>query len=374
MEPLDFDINGIPASDPLNTDANIAAPATDPNPTFNDAPSDLKAVGLLEFFETDERPVIIYDLNSPTKTLSVYHNPCLRGLHVAGLRFAGKEGAQSITKSAKGCEHTDFTQWAVSPAVDGKVTSATYYGIKWTSRTLRNRWRVIAGEVGSQAGDISKIQHPERPKLDRSQTIVPPKSWPTSYGGLPPLSVDAQLSAFTLHRGDSISLFPAARETKIQTSPGNTPPSLRSYDILLGDPLIEPSAHIEFFLAFDWASTELGPIESWSTELRHMCNLLLADPRPAAMYWGENRIMMYNEPYVLVTGQKHPFMMGKTFLEAWAEIADDFTAAFERVYETGIATTMDDALFYLERHGYLEETYYSISMIPIWTSDGPMAL
>jgi hypothetical protein len=67
--------------------------------------------------------------------------------------------------------------------------------------------------------------------------------------------------------------------------------------------------------------------------------------------------MLYNEPYALATGQKHPFMMGKPFVLAWSEVADDFAALFENGRETGKATLMEDALFYLERHGYLEETY-----------------
>lgn len=368
-----LDTNGIPATKHPNDRKADAESALLPADTINDTPSDLKAVGLLELFETDERPVLIYDLNSPTRTLPVYHNARLRKLHIAELILAGKD-LESIADASRDAEKSDFTQWAISWPVGGKMPTATYCGIKWTSQTLRNRWRVIAGEVESQAVDISKFQRPERLKFDRSQTIVPSQPSPVSHAGMPPASVEAQLTAFTLHRGDSISLFPAGQETKLRTSPVNVPPSLGSYDILIGNPLVETSAHIEFFQNFDWASTELGPIDSWSAELRRMTNLLLADPRPAAMYWGENRIMMYNEPYVLVTGQKHPFMMGKPFLVAWAEIAGDFAEAFEKGYETGIATTMDDALFYLERHGYTEETYYSISMIPFGTSDGHMAL
>jgi hypothetical protein len=374
MERRSTDSNGVSAIDPnVKSTAKIAVSSTSSMPTFDDASNDLTTVGLLELFETDERPVLVYDLSSPTNELPVYHNARLREVHVETLELAGKN-LESIAETAKEGEYSEFTKWAVATPVGGKIQAATYYGIRWTSQTLRNRWRVIAGEVGSQAVDISKFQRPERPKLDRSQTAVLSKSSPTSIVGLPPPSVEAQLEAYTLHRGDSISLFPTGQETKIRTSPVDTPLSLGSYDILLGNPLLGPSAHIEFFLNFDWASTELGPIDSWSSELRRMCNFLLADPRPAAMYWGENRIMMYNEAYVLVTGQKHPFMMGKPFLVAWAEIAGDFEAAFEKGYETGIATTMDDALFYLERHGYLEETHYSISMIPIGTNDGHMAL
>ena len=373
MERPITDSNGISATDPdARRATKIAVPSTGPRHAFYNAPNDLKTVGLLELLETDERPVLVYDLDSPTRHLPVYHNAQLSELHVESLKLAGKN-LESITQSAKEGEHSEFTKWAVATPGSGKLSAATYYGIQWTRQTLRNRWRVIAGEVGSQAVDISKFQPPERPKLDRSRTAIPSTSRPTSIIGMAPPSVEAQLEAYTLHHGDSISLFPTGQETKMRNSPVNTP-SLGSYDILLGNPLVEPSAHIEFFLDFDWSGTELGPIDSWSSELRRMCNLLLADPRPAAMYWGENRIMMYNEPYVLVTGQKHPFMMGKAFMVAWAEVAGDFEAAFEKGYETGIATTMDDALFYLERHGYLEETYYSISLIPIGTNDGHMAL
>lgn len=375
METPDLDINGIPAtkpSDEIKSDAGSAVPPT--NHTLSDnIPSDLKSVGLLELFETDERPVLIYDLDGATRIIPIYCNLRSRELDIAELTLASQD-VESVPKDTQEDDLSGFTRWAIAQPNGGKIPTSTYWGMKWTGQTLRNRWRVIAGEVTSQAAEISDFQRPERPKLDRSQTIAPTQPWSTPHPDLPPPSIETQLAAFKLHRGDSISLFPVGEETKVRTSPVNVPPSLGSYDILIGNPLIESSAHIEFFQNFDWASTELGPIDSWSSELRRMSNLLLADPRPAAMYWGENRIMMYNEPYVLVTGQKHPFMMGKPFLVAWAELADDFAAAFKRGYETGIATTIDNGLFYLERHGYLEETYYSISMIPFGTKEGHMAL
>jgi PAS domain-containing protein len=84
--------------------------------------------------------------------------------------------------------------------------------------------------------------------------------------------------------------------------------------------------------------------------------------------------MMYNEPYVQVTGQKHPGMMGKTFSEAWAEVKEDFVPAFDKAHESGTSFAIDDARFYIERHGYLEETYYSLSIIPFAGNDGQPAL
>lgn len=41
--------------------------------------------------------------------------------------------------------------------------------------------------------------------------------------------------------------------------------------------------HIRFARGVDWARTSLGPIEEWSSDLRQMCNLIMASPHPAAM-------------------------------------------------------------------------------------------
>lgn len=51
--------------------------------------------------------------------------------------------------------------------------------------------------------------------------------------------------------------------------------------------------HVQFARSIDWASTALGPIETWSFDLRAMCNLILASPHPAAMYWGPEYIGLY---------------------------------------------------------------------------------
>ncbi|KAK4690403.1 hypothetical protein P7C71_g6377, partial [Lecanoromycetidae sp. Uapishka_2] len=62
--------------------------------------------------------------------------------------------------------------------------------------------------------------------------------------------------------------------------------------------------HIQFTRSIDWASTSLGPMEDWPTELRSMCNLIMASPHPAAMYWGPDLVAIYNEAYILLAGEK----------------------------------------------------------------------
>ena len=67
--------------------------------------------------------------------------------------------------------------------------------------------------------------------------------------------------------------------------------------------------HIQFARSINWAATPLGPIDTWSFDLRAMCNLIMASPHPAAMYWGNEYIVIYNEAYILLAGQKHPALM-----------------------------------------------------------------
>ncbi|KAF2170084.1 hypothetical protein M409DRAFT_64452 [Zasmidium cellare ATCC 36951] len=129
-------------------------------------------------------------------------------------------------------------------------------------------------------------------------------------------------------------------------------------------------SHIRFARSIDWASTSLGPIENWSSDLRQMCNLIMASPHPAAMYWGDDLIAIYNEAYILLAGQKHPTLMGTSYRVAWAEIWDEVKDVFANAKTTGEATMKDDDCLFIRRSDYLEETFFSWSIIPMVGRDG----
>ena len=96
--------------------------------------------------------------------------------------------------------------------------------------------------------------------------------------------------------------------------------------------------HVSFARNFDWASTSLGPIEYWPLELRQFCNLAMASPHPAAMFWGDDLTLIYNEAYIPIAGQKHPRIMGQPLREAWAEVWDEVKDYFLSAKWTGQAT------------------------------------
>ena len=85
---------------------------------------------------------------------------------------------------------------------------------------------------------------------------------------------------------------------------------------------------------------------------------------------GPERVALYNEAYVAVASRKHPGMMGATLQQSWAEVAKDLEPVFRQAQQLGRATTIEDTSFYVQRHGYLEETFFSYSMIPVRDENG----
>ncbi|KAH0356374.1 histidine kinase, partial [Aureobasidium melanogenum] len=128
--------------------------------------------------------------------------------------------------------------------------------------------------------------------------------------------------------------------------------------------------HIKFARSIEWEKTPLGSIEGWSSDLRQMCNLIMASPHPAAMYWGQELVAIYNEAYVMLAGQKHPALMGQRYADAWSEIWPDVKDVFANALNTGEATMKDDDRLFIMRGDYLEETYFSWSIIPMVGGDG----
>lgn len=102
--------------------------------------------------------------------------------------------------------------------------------------------------------------------------------------------------------------------------------------------------------------------------------MVMGSPHPAAMYWGEEYVAIYNEAYIVIAGNKHPTLMGQSYKAAWAEIWEDqIEGAFREARESGQATMKDDDCLFIVRNGFLEETYFSWSIVPLVGEDGKIA-
>lgn len=127
----------------------------------------------------------------------------------------------------------------------------------------------------------------------------------------------------------------------------------------------------ELIRSYNWASTPLGPLESWPQSLRSAVSILLPSGAQIAMFWGPELITLYNDAYRPVLGKKHPAALGMPIKEVWSELWDKgLQNLFEDVLRTGKAFWADDHPFYLERYGFAEETFFDISYDPIRDETG----
>jgi PAS domain S-box-containing protein len=122
--------------------------------------------------------------------------------------------------------------------------------------------------------------------------------------------------------------------------------------------------------AFDWAATPLGPVSTWPRELRTTVGMVLANPFPMNLLWGPDLIQFYNDAYIPLMGGKHPANLGVACRVTWAEIWPQVGERFTSVLATGVATTHQKTQLFLQRHGFLEEGYFTDSYAPLWGESG----
>src|SRR5579871_4436173 len=124
--------------------------------------------------------------------------------------------------------------------------------------------------------------------------------------------------------------------------------------------------------SMDWSQTALGPIESWPQSLRTTVGLCLASNFPISIAWGRRHIQIYNDGYWPICGGKHPHSMGQAFTECWASAWPAIGSAFEHAL-TGETSFLEDQRMFLDRNGYLEETFFTFSFSPIRDESGDIA-
>ncbi|MGH8007565.1 MAG: PAS domain S-box protein, partial [Candidatus Binatia bacterium] len=123
--------------------------------------------------------------------------------------------------------------------------------------------------------------------------------------------------------------------------------------------------------AFDWATSPLGPVANWPQSLRAAVSLCLASRFPIILFCGADLIQLYNDAYRSILGpRKHPHALGQPAREYWPEVWDRIGPMLANVLASGEATWLEDALFPIDRHGALEESYFTFSYGPIREESG----
>src|SRR6185503_13209787 len=110
----------------------------------------------------------------------------------------------------------------------------------------------------------------------------------------------------------------------------------------------------------DWSRTVFGPVSNWPQSLRTACSIMLESRFAMVVAWGPEFRFLYNDRYRPVLGQKHPAALGAAAAEIFPEVWPAIGPEFERVRQ-GEAFAIDDWLLPLDRNGYLENCWFTLS-------------
>ncbi|TWU75296.1 hypothetical protein ED733_006468 [Metarhizium rileyi] len=381
----------------LGSSVDLSAPALSPELRTSPPVMQLiQSIGIIELLEQDYRPIFLIDLLNPTNAplnktslFVIYGNASLRSSQDV-VELVGMEPSENLDMAS----YENFVSWVISlPSSRGSrepaSTSYVYGGIHWTYATIRQRFRFVSGDV-SRVG-----RFPTRPS---SPASIPGEAIHTSTSSSAlsqPMPVTPEVGLVGSvdpldYFGDAIPGIQGNKQliddiqTKLDNSPAplNHPdeftnqvlqqlqPARQSFDwtmLPLNDDLPD---HIKFARTRDWTSTFLGPVTDWSPGLRAMSSLVMASPHPAAMYWGSDLVIIYNEAYISLAGKKHPNLMGMNYADAWSEIWDEIKPVFDDAWKSGQSTMKHDNRLFIKRDGFLEETFFSWAIIPLLGSDG----
>ncbi|KAJ3148942.1 hypothetical protein HDU86_007300 [Geranomyces michiganensis] len=121
---------------------------------------------------------------------------------------------------------------------------------------------------------------------------------------------------------------------------------------------------------FDWASSPIGPREHWPSSLRTIVNTVLTTPFKSGLFWGPERVMVYNDNYSMILGPNHPAALGKAAASVWEdsiwkEIKPDIDMAY-----SGLSVHQSGKQFFFVRPTYIMEAYYVFTLSPVINEQG----
>ncbi|CAN8103179.1 unnamed protein product [Discula destructiva] len=395
-------------------------------------PDGFDVLDIKEVLDADSRPTFVIDLDPdlPPRNITsaiepVFCNAALRsherlldtvlGLSANGnsasLISVGDEGAdtqaastaEKTTSPVAGATvtHAQFKAWAtgVTTHDDSKDVfplSFHFQNLLWIGSTVRKRWRLISGNRQWKAEDQPPLDLssgaplevatgglraslPSKQSLSRETPpqknrtpISPDPDAASAHSGASMGEGDDHLSPIFYPRqsasGGSVRTGMSKSSKNISINLASLP-DRNAIDWTAPEPQGQLSTHLQYVRSLDWGATSLGPMDQWSPEFRQIANLVMANPHPAALFWGPKLTTIYNEAYALdVAGNKHPTLMSTDFADFFEEIWEYCGPLFEECGRTGASVRKDNDFLSIYRHGMLEETYYSWQYVPVYSN------
>ena len=123
----------------------------------------------------------------------------------------------------------------------------------------------------------------------------------------------------------------------------------------------------------DWSNTPLGAYSGWPQSLRSALSLVLNTKGVAALYWGPDQWLLYNDAYGQALGDRHPEAFGRPMPDVLTDIAPVLSPQVAEVLRTGEGFSIENLSMPMRRHGRDEETVWTYSFSPVQGEEGGFA-
>ncbi|KAJ4148620.1 hypothetical protein LMH87_003081 [Akanthomyces muscarius] len=358
-------------------------------PPRADLSTELDALRLWEILDADSRPTFVLDLDPNVDSAAtcnlvtfkdtivpVFCNEALRlherlyeSLFVScAIPANGHPDAQAKGPTA----FAQFKTWAESVTEhdvsnDIYTVGCFYDGVLWTGATIRRRWRLISGNQAWQGPDLHLFTSKPGRYHAGNDTEAATQTANLAAKSTGARSALSQAITASNHQHTFNSIQSESSLSSYAPCIPLSSPEMAVTDWTVAHPKGLLSDHVQYARTVDWVKTPLGPMESWSREFRQAANLCMANPHPAALFWGSELTMLYNKAYAAeVAGKKHPSLMGTGFSGPFAELWDYAGPIFAECARTGTSVRKDYDYLPIDRKGIVEETFYNWSFTPLY--------
>ena len=125
--------------------------------------------------------------------------------------------------------------------------------------------------------------------------------------------------------------------------------------------------------ARNWSETPLGSPDDWPPVLRSSLALCLDTPVVAALFWGPDFRVLYNDAYALALAERHPQALAQPLRDVWPEIWEILAPQVQSVFDSGRGFSTTHQRLVLRRGNRSEETHWVYSFAPLRHEDGSVA-
>lgn len=327
----------------------------------------LHQVGLVDLLESDPRPTFVVAVDSAIPTSVSTGEPReLPSIAYSNPSLISYPNLLDSLSSHREADYQQFWKWVVAPVSssltgtpaeheDLKRTSFWHLKLLWTKSIVRGSWVVVgANDEPPPERQLKMLEPAPAASICESDVPLPAPSLRPAERATSPVAAAAPTTTPTLS-----STPIGTSESKPATN--SDLPALNSY--LDQDKL----AFLDVVSGVDWASTPIGKEDAWPPRLRQIFCQIMADSHPNVIYWGEERVIIYNHAFSKLCGAQHPAALGKPTTKVESSIQGPIQSPLELFAQRNELTTVqNEATIYVsDGAGNLTETHVDSCIMPV---------